>query len=436
MSSTAPNGPPNRPINRMEGFTGAGSVRTSSLTATGLSVGVVRLGLLEVDSSPDAEVLVAVECLSAGQSACVADEDGNIGAGNQGRRNFGRNNQGDDNIGLTISSQEDATPICEEAAAAIPQKAAATFPQEAAAAFPQEAAAVFPQEAAAAIPQEAAAAIPQEAAAAVSQEAAAAVSQEAAAASPSAHAVTSSSDCSVAPPSVHPVATFTHHIAASTTHPPPPPSPPPSPPPPPGYTLTGNLTIGLVSNDMVGMTVAVTTHGYVARLVKCILYSAEYEELARVVVGPLHTNETTLNITDMHVGQAARLHSATVSSFDWDGHAVEVFPLVMLNRPPVPPNPSPPLPPLPAFVGTVTYLPKRWGYGFKFTAGYTPWAYRIAALAPNGGVVTTFDVTPTGDPYDWSLALDAYTAPQIVTIVAFALSKQGAVSPQLTLPWV
>ncbi|KFM23897.1 hypothetical protein F751_6865 [Auxenochlorella protothecoides] len=184
------------------------------------------------------------------------------------------------------------------------------------------------------------------------------------------------------------------------------------------------------------MTVAVTTHGYVARLVKCILYSAEYEELAHVVVGPLHTNETTLNITDMHVGQAARLHSATVSSFDWDGHAVEVFPLVMLNSPPVPPNPSPPLPPLPAFVGTVTYLPKRWGYGFKFTAGYTPWAYRIAALAPNGGVVTTFDVTPTGDPYDWSLALDAYTAPQIVTIVAFALSKQGAVSPQLTLPWV
>ncbi|KFM23898.1 hypothetical protein F751_6866 [Auxenochlorella protothecoides] len=91
------------PSTMLEGFIGAGSVRTSSLTATGLSVGVVRLGLLEVDSSPDAEVLVAVECLSAGQSACVADEDGNIGAGNQGRRNFGRNNQGDDNIVATFT---------------------------------------------------------------------------------------------------------------------------------------------------------------------------------------------------------------------------------------------------------------------------------------------------------------------------------------------
>lgn len=45
------------------------------------------------------EIIVGVECLKAGQKACVADKDGNIGTGNRGKNNFGDYNVGYDNIG-------------------------------------------------------------------------------------------------------------------------------------------------------------------------------------------------------------------------------------------------------------------------------------------------------------------------------------------------
>lgn len=52
----------------------------------------------EVITARSTTIIVAVECLKAGQKACAADRDGNIGTGNKGKYNFG-DNVGDSNIG-------------------------------------------------------------------------------------------------------------------------------------------------------------------------------------------------------------------------------------------------------------------------------------------------------------------------------------------------
>lgn len=53
----------------------------------------------EINKDRSARILVAVECLKAGQKACTMDKDGNIGNGNKGKNNFGDYNIGDWNIG-------------------------------------------------------------------------------------------------------------------------------------------------------------------------------------------------------------------------------------------------------------------------------------------------------------------------------------------------
>ncbi|KAL6776856.1 hypothetical protein ACKKBF_B03760 [Auxenochlorella protothecoides x Auxenochlorella symbiontica] len=82
-----------------EGFSKAGSARTSTLHVMGLSMSAVRVSTLQILRPRSTKVIVAVECLKAGQKACSADKDGSIGYHNQGRNNFGTMNDGDDNIG-------------------------------------------------------------------------------------------------------------------------------------------------------------------------------------------------------------------------------------------------------------------------------------------------------------------------------------------------
>ncbi|RMZ53279.1 hypothetical protein APUTEX25_005268, partial [Auxenochlorella protothecoides] len=81
-----------------EGFSKSGSVRTSTLNIMGLPTSAVRLNPLGIVTPRSTEIIVAVECLKAGQKACTADSNGNIGSGNKGKNNFGTKNVGDDNI--------------------------------------------------------------------------------------------------------------------------------------------------------------------------------------------------------------------------------------------------------------------------------------------------------------------------------------------------
>ncbi|KAL6767925.1 hypothetical protein ACKKBF_B37130 [Auxenochlorella protothecoides x Auxenochlorella symbiontica] len=86
-------------ICKYKGFSKSGSIRTSTLNIMGLSMSAIRVSTLEIMTPRSTEILVAVECLKAGQKACTADSNGNIGSGNKGKNNFGTNNVGDDNIG-------------------------------------------------------------------------------------------------------------------------------------------------------------------------------------------------------------------------------------------------------------------------------------------------------------------------------------------------
>ncbi|KFM25696.1 hypothetical protein F751_2538 [Auxenochlorella protothecoides] len=90
-----------------KGFSKAGSVRTSTLNILGLSMDAVRMSTAELVTPRSTKVIVAVECLKPGQTACTADSSGNIGSGNRGKRNFGTNNVGDDNIGEWGGSDAD-----------------------------------------------------------------------------------------------------------------------------------------------------------------------------------------------------------------------------------------------------------------------------------------------------------------------------------------
>ncbi|KAL6775807.1 hypothetical protein ACKKBG_A18565 [Auxenochlorella protothecoides x Auxenochlorella symbiontica] len=86
-------------ICKRKGFSKAGSVRTSTLSAVGLSMPAIRVRNLEILKSGATKILVAVECLKPGQKACTADGNGNIGSGNKGKNNFGAKNVGNNNIG-------------------------------------------------------------------------------------------------------------------------------------------------------------------------------------------------------------------------------------------------------------------------------------------------------------------------------------------------
>ncbi|KFM24958.1 hypothetical protein F751_1837 [Auxenochlorella protothecoides] len=79
----------------------------------GLPTSAVRLNPLGIVTPRSTEIIVAVECLKAGQKACTADSNGNIGSGNKGKNNFGTKNVGDDNIGTVeftiVDSSVDVT---------------------------------------------------------------------------------------------------------------------------------------------------------------------------------------------------------------------------------------------------------------------------------------------------------------------------------------
>lgn len=91
--------PPNPKQHRWMGYSKSGSIRDTNLYILGLPVNAINMSSREISKDWSTRILVAVECLKAGQEACNADKDGNIGTGNKGKYNFGDNNEGDWNIG-------------------------------------------------------------------------------------------------------------------------------------------------------------------------------------------------------------------------------------------------------------------------------------------------------------------------------------------------
>lgn len=89
----------------------------------GVSMSAVRLSSLSILSSRSTEMIVAVECLTAGQTACTADTNGNIGTSNKGKRNFGTRNTGDDNVGEFQCCRLPSGSACLRAGADLPSHA-------------------------------------------------------------------------------------------------------------------------------------------------------------------------------------------------------------------------------------------------------------------------------------------------------------------------
>lgn len=65
----------------------------------GLPVSAVSIEPFKVLLPRSTQIILTVECLKPGQTACKADSKGNIGTGNDGKNNFGDYNIGDNNIG-------------------------------------------------------------------------------------------------------------------------------------------------------------------------------------------------------------------------------------------------------------------------------------------------------------------------------------------------
>ncbi|KAL6781557.1 hypothetical protein ACKKBG_A11640 [Auxenochlorella protothecoides x Auxenochlorella symbiontica] len=102
---------------KRKGFSKAGSVRTSTLNILGLSMSAARISPTELVTPRSTKVIVAVECLKPGQTACTADSNGNIGSGNKGKRNFGTNNVGNDNIATAVAATQATTAVNQTTAA-------------------------------------------------------------------------------------------------------------------------------------------------------------------------------------------------------------------------------------------------------------------------------------------------------------------------------
>ncbi|KFM29297.1 hypothetical protein F751_5735 [Auxenochlorella protothecoides] len=96
-------------VSRHKGFSKSGSIRTSTLHTMGLSMSAIRVSTLEIMTPRSTEILVAVECLKAGQKACTADSNGNIGSDNKGRNNFCTKNIADDNIEVTTANCQEVS---------------------------------------------------------------------------------------------------------------------------------------------------------------------------------------------------------------------------------------------------------------------------------------------------------------------------------------
>ncbi|KAL6778688.1 hypothetical protein ACKKBF_B40205 [Auxenochlorella protothecoides x Auxenochlorella symbiontica] len=96
---------------RKQGFSKAGSFRDSTLEIMGLSVSAVSIEPFKVLLPRSTQIILTVECLKPGQTACKADSKGNIGTGNDGKNNFGDYNIGDNNIDTTSSHQATTTSL-------------------------------------------------------------------------------------------------------------------------------------------------------------------------------------------------------------------------------------------------------------------------------------------------------------------------------------
>ncbi|KAL6771046.1 hypothetical protein ACKKBF_B40760 [Auxenochlorella protothecoides x Auxenochlorella symbiontica] len=114
---------------KRQGFSKAGSVRTSTLHILGLPMEAVRMSTAELVTPRSTKVIVAVECLKPGQTACKADSSGNIGSGNRGKRNFGTNNVGDDNIEVVAATGPSQATTASSQAVSPSSCAAPTSPQ-------------------------------------------------------------------------------------------------------------------------------------------------------------------------------------------------------------------------------------------------------------------------------------------------------------------
>ncbi|KAL6767021.1 hypothetical protein ACKKBG_A38255 [Auxenochlorella protothecoides x Auxenochlorella symbiontica] len=207
---------------KSQGYSKAGSVRTTTLNSLGLSVSAIRMSPFEVIKARSTKILVAVECLKTGQKACAADKKGNIGTGNTGKNNFGDYNDGDNNIGVSLSPSKEHV-----SSSTISEITSSTFPPPS---FPLSSSALSSPHSASALSS------PHSASALSSPLSASPLSSPLSASplsfSPLPSAVSSSSFPSVvsSSPLPSPLA-------------PPPPSPPSPPPPPPTPTLAMEVTV-------------------------------------------------------------------------------------------------------------------------------------------------------------------------------------------------
>ncbi|RMZ57302.1 hypothetical protein APUTEX25_004136 [Auxenochlorella protothecoides] len=118
-------------ICRWMGYSKAGSIRGTTLHVLGVSASAIKMTPFEIIKERSTRMLVALECLKAGQKACTADKDGNIGTGNKGKNNFGDYNNGNNNIGVpaTLSNRITAsTNISQPSALLTAPKPSTTIP--------------------------------------------------------------------------------------------------------------------------------------------------------------------------------------------------------------------------------------------------------------------------------------------------------------------
>ncbi|KAL6784882.1 hypothetical protein ACKKBG_A01520 [Auxenochlorella protothecoides x Auxenochlorella symbiontica] len=82
-----------------QGYSKTGSVRYSTLNTLDLPVSAVQMRPFKVLEARSTDIILSVECLKTRQTACATDEDGNTGAGKQGKNKFEDSHVGDWNIG-------------------------------------------------------------------------------------------------------------------------------------------------------------------------------------------------------------------------------------------------------------------------------------------------------------------------------------------------
>ncbi|KAL6781558.1 hypothetical protein ACKKBG_A11645 [Auxenochlorella protothecoides x Auxenochlorella symbiontica] len=85
-----------------QGYSKTGSVRSSTLNTLDLPVSAVQMRPFKVLGARSTDIILSVECLKTGQTACATDEDGNTGAGKQGKNQIEDFHVGDWNIGNLI----------------------------------------------------------------------------------------------------------------------------------------------------------------------------------------------------------------------------------------------------------------------------------------------------------------------------------------------